>query len=89
MSKFTLIDLLGQKRADIFKFKVFVRNSPRNYEFLENSVFCQKRKENRILTKYSHCLTKSLCEKGRSPVNLRKFVCVVNNIQTTLICCFR
>ena len=46
-SKFSWIGLLGQKRADIFKFAIFVQNSPRNYEFLEISVFCQKRKENK------------------------------------------
>ena len=55
--KFTLIGLLGQKRADIFKFEIFVQNSLRSYELLEISVFCQKRKDNNILTKYSHCLT--------------------------------
>ena len=46
-SKFTWIGLLGQKRWDIFKFAIFVQNSPRNYELLEISVFCQKRKENK------------------------------------------
>ena len=49
--------LLGQKHADIFKFEIFVQNSLRSYELLEISVFCQKRKDNNILTKYSHCLT--------------------------------
>ena len=52
-SKFTEIGLLGQKRADIFRFKILVQNSPRDYEFLEISVFCQKREDNNILTKYS------------------------------------
>ena len=51
-SKFTLIGLLGQKLADIFKFEMFVQNSPCNYELLEISVFCQRRKENITL-----CLT--------------------------------
>ena len=44
-SKITWIGLLGQKRADIFKFAFFVQKSPRNYELLEISVYCQKRKE--------------------------------------------
>ena len=35
--------LLGQTREDIFKFSLFVQNSPRNYELLEIIVFCQKR----------------------------------------------
>ena len=56
-SKFTLIGLIGKKRADIFKFKIFVQNRPRSYELLEISVICQKREDNNILTKYSHCLT--------------------------------
>ena len=56
-SKFTWIGFLGQKRADIFKFEIFVQNSPRNYELLEISVFCQKREDNIILTEYYHCLT--------------------------------
>ena len=37
--------LLGQKRADILKFRRFVQNSVRNYEMLKISVSCQKRKE--------------------------------------------
>ena len=35
---------------------MFVQNSPRNYELLEISVFSEKREDNNILTKYSHCL---------------------------------
>ena len=46
-SKITWIGLLGQKRADIFKFAFFVQKSLRNYELLEISVYCQKRKENK------------------------------------------
>ena len=37
--------LLGQKRADILKFRRFVQNSVRNYELLKISVSCEKRKE--------------------------------------------
>ena len=51
------MECLGQKRADILKFARFVQNSVRNYELLEISVSCQKRKENNNATKYSHCLT--------------------------------
>ena len=80
-SKFTWIGLLGQKRADIFKFAIFVQNSPRNYEFLEISVFCQKRKENKRFS--------TLYAKGRATVNLAKLLCAVNNVQETSIRCFR
>ena len=51
------MEWLGQKRADILKFARFVQNSVRNYELLEMSVSCQKRKENNNVTKCSHCLT--------------------------------
>ena len=67
----------------------FCANQFSNYELLKIRVFCQKREDDNILTKYSHCLTSSSCEKGRSTINLRKLVCVVNNIQETSICCFR
>ena len=43
-SKFTWIDLLGQERADVLKTAIFGQNSLRNYELIEISVFCQKRK---------------------------------------------
>ena len=49
--------LLGQKRADILKFAIFVQNSVRNSEKLEIGVFCVKGEQNNNLTKYSHCLT--------------------------------
>ena len=63
-SKFTLIGLLGQKRADILKFAIFVQNSPRDYELLEISVFCQKGKENNNMTKYSHFSPKASAKKS-------------------------
>ena len=66
-----------------------VQNSVRNYELLEISVICQKFKENNNLTKYSHRLTPSLREKERTTVSILKLVCRVNNIERTLICCFR
>ena len=56
-SKFTYIGLLGQKRADIIKFEIFLHNSQQSYELLEISVFCHEREDNNILRKYSHCLT--------------------------------
>ena len=65
-----------------------MQNSLRRYELLKISVFCQKREDNNILTKYSHCLTESLFEKERATGNLRKLVCVVNNIQGIAVCCF-
>ena len=34
-------------------------------------------------------LPKAYEEKGSATINLPKFVCVVNNIQQTSICCFR
>ena len=43
-SKFTWIGLLGQERADVLKTAIFGQNSLRNYELIEISVFCQKRK---------------------------------------------
>ena len=48
--------LLGQKRADILKFAIFVQNSVHNSEKLEIGVFCVKGEQNNV-TKYSHCLT--------------------------------
>ena len=51
------MNLLRQKRGDIFKFAIFVKNSVRNCELLEISVFCQKREENNNLTNCSHCLS--------------------------------
>ena len=55
---------------------MFVQHSPRNYELLEISVFCQRRKENINLKKYSHCGTKSLFEKGRATVSLPTLGCL-------------
>ena len=81
--------LLGQKRADILKFARFVQNSVRNYELLKISVSCQKRKEKNNVTKFSQYLTCSLREKERATVSLPIWVCLVNNIQGTSICCFR
>ena len=49
--------LLGQKRAEILRFAIFVQNSVRNNEMLERGVFCVKREQNNNLTKYSHGLT--------------------------------
>ena len=65
-----------------------MQNSLCSYELLKISVFCQKWEDNNILTKYSHCLTWSLFEKERATGNLRKLVCVVNNIQGIAVCCF-
>ena len=50
-----------QKRADIFKFAIFVQNSVRNNEFLRIGVFCQNREENNNLTKHSYSVTSALC----------------------------
>ena len=46
-----------QKRADIFKFAIFVQNSVRNNELLRIGVFCQNREENNNLTKHSYSVT--------------------------------
>ena len=56
-SNFTQVGLLGQKRADIIKFEIYVHNSQRSYELVEISFFCHKREDNNILRKYSHCFT--------------------------------
>ena len=68
--KFIWIGFLGQKHADIFKFPIFGQKGVRNFEWLKINLFCQKRKENNNLTKYSHCFTQSLGEKRRATVNL-------------------
>ena len=49
--------LLGQKRADILKFVIFVENRVRNNQMLESGVFCVTGEQNNNLTKYSHSLT--------------------------------
>ena len=46
--------LLGQKRADILKFVIFVENRVRNNQMLEIGVFCVTGEQNNNLTKYSH-----------------------------------
>ena len=56
-TKLTKIGYLGQKRADIFKYAVFVLNSLGNKQFPEFCVLCQKREENNNLTKCSLNLT--------------------------------
>ena len=48
--------LIGQKRADILNFAIFVQNSVRNNKMLEVGVFCVKEEQNNNLTKYSHSL---------------------------------
>ena len=55
--------LVGQKRADILKFAIFVQNRVRNNKMLEVGVFCVKGEQNNNLTKYSHSLTWGLCRK--------------------------
>ena len=72
----------------MFKFAIFVQNSVRNYEFLEISIFCEKREENNNLINILTVWPKASVGKGRTTVNLPKLVCVVNNIQGTSICCF-
>ena len=90
--------------GDIFKFARLVYNGVCKSELLEICVFCQKPKENKTLKKYSHGVTKSLCEKGRkgarknltvpgekerATLNLPEWLSLVNNMQETSICCFR
>ena len=87
--KFTLIALIGHKRAGNIELAILVQNSMRNYELLKIIVFCQKSEENNNLTKYSHCFTWRLRGKGRTTVNLPKLVRAVKNVQRTSICCFR
>ena len=72
--------LVGQKRADILKFAIFVQNSVRNNKMLEVGVFCVKGEQNNNLTKYSHSLTEVCVERWSTLVNLPKLFCVVNNI---------
>ena len=50
------MSLVGQKRADILKFAIFVQNSVCNKKMQEVGVFCVKGEQNNNLTKYSHSL---------------------------------
>ena len=72
--------LLGQKRADILKFAIFVQNSVRNNEMLEIGVFCVKGEQNNNLQNILTVWPKPCVERGSVFVNLPKLVCVVNNI---------
>ena len=74
------LNCLDRSETDLstdFYLAIFVQNSVPNYELLKIIVFCQKRKDNSNLTKYSYCLTWSLRDKRRATVNLPKLVCVV------------
>ena len=57
---------------------MFVQNSPCNYELLEISVFCQRRKENITL-----CLTVqlSICLKFKPLVEKLNFASFVKNLE--------
>ena len=62
--------------------KFFIKQSAQ-LELLKISVFCQRRKENINLKKYSHCGTKSLFEKRRATVSLPTLVCLFAVVDQT------